>query len=103
MREGGERIRCCVPFCRRTVSADKGFDDWICCKHWRIVSYPTRAAYSLAKRRARRIVARRPSYRCFWKLRPGSPERLSAVAMWRRLDQAWETCKREAIERAAGI
>lgn len=34
---------------------------------------------------------------------PGSPSRLSAVAMWRRHGQVWDRCKTEAIEGAAGI
>jgi hypothetical protein len=66
-----KRLPCCVPFCRRTISAEKGFSEWICPKHWRLL--------------------------------PGSPARLSAVAMWRRVDAAWERCKRQAIERSLGL
>ncbi|PZU80665.1 MAG: hypothetical protein DI528_22220 [Shinella sp.] len=29
--------------------------------------------------------------------------RLAALGMWRRLDRIWDRCKREAVERAAGI
>ncbi|CUA90888.1 hypothetical protein IMF23_04400 [Chelatococcus daeguensis] len=97
-----DRLPCCVPFCRRTTKAGR-FTDWICAKHWPLVSLETRGAYNLAKRRARRIIARRPIYREYWKLPAGSPERLRAVRMWRRIDAAWARCKCEAIERAAGI
>lgn len=97
-----DRLPCCVPFCRRTTKAGR-FTDWICAKHWPLVSLETRGAYNLAKRRARRIIARRPIYCEYWKLPAGSPERLRAVRMWRRIDAAWARCKCEAIERAAGI
>ncbi|WP_018266476.1 hypothetical protein [Methylosinus sp. LW4] len=96
------RLPCCVPFCRRTIGADKGYSEWVCPKHWRLVSRETRAAYALARRRARRIIARKPIYREYWRLPAGSPARLSAVAMWRRVDSVWERCKRQAIERALG-
>lgn len=97
-----ERVHCSVPFCKRTRRPN-GSDEWVCGKHWALVPRQTRAAYNLAKRRSRRIIARKPLYREYWKLSPGSPARLSAVAMWRRVDSAWERCKREAIERAAGL
>ena len=32
-----------------------------------------------------------------------SPERIEAVRIWRLLDRLWDKCKRQAIERAAGI
>lgn len=100
--QADDRLPCCVPFCRRTIGADKGYSEWICPKHWRVVPPEARAAYALARRRARWIIARKPIYREYWRLLPGSPARLSAVAMWRRVDTAWERCKRQAIERALG-
>ncbi len=32
-----ERMGCCMPFCRRTVSRDKGYKEWLCPNHWRMV------------------------------------------------------------------
>lgn len=98
-----DRIPCLVPFCRRTTGGDQGFSEWICQPHWSAVPRSTRAAYNLAKRRARRIYRHRPHYRTFWKLPPSSPSRLAAVAVRRRLDDAWSRCKRAAIEVAAGL
>ncbi|RWF63913.1 MAG: hypothetical protein EOQ34_30070 [Mesorhizobium sp.] len=100
-----DRIACCVPFCRRSIAKDRngGHTDWICGVHWPGVSRKLKAEYNLAKRRARRIIRRKPIYREYWKLPPGSPGRCSAVAMWARLDSIWARCKRDAIERAAGI
>lgn len=104
-----DRLQCCVPYCRRTRGQRKGEppissdEEWICGRHWPLVSYRTRAAYNLAKRRARHILKYKPHYRKFWELPPGAPERCSAVGIVARVGQAWEKCKREAIERAAGI
>src|SRR3569833_3213822 len=91
------RIPCCVPYCRRTRKPD-GHEQWICGIHWRLVPLAVKAEYRLARRRARRILDRRPEYREYWKLKPGSPERLRAHAMWQQLDQVWVKCKRVAIE-----
>lgn len=101
-----DRIACCVPFCRRTIARSRLPDEhneWICGKHWPLVSRRLKAEYRLAKCRARRIIARKSVYREYWKLPPGSPGRVSAVSMWRRLDGIWERCKVDAIERAMGI
>lgn len=98
-----ERLHCCVPFCSRTTRPERGFTEWVCGKHWPLVSRRRKRAYSLTKRRVRKIVAKRPEYREYWKLPPGSPSRISAVSVWRRLDDAWDRCKREAIERAGWI
>lgn len=99
----GDRIICCVPFCRRTCRNEKGYREWICAEHWRLVSKRTRATFQLAQRRVRKIVASRPEHREWWTYKGGSPQRLRAVAMWRRNDELWERCKREAIEGAAEI
>ena len=97
------RLPCIVPHCRRTRKDDGKFTDWICARHWSGVPMLQRALYRRTCRRVRRIIARRPQYREYWHLRPGSPERLRAVAMWRRLEHVWSECKRTAIERAMGI
>jgi hypothetical protein len=62
-----------------------------------------RAEYNALKRQARKIIARKPLYREYWKYPPGSSDRLAAVAMWRRLDDAWARVRDAAIERAAGL
>lgn len=98
-----DRLSCCVPFCRRTSRNDEGHREWVCSKHWPLVSRSAKAAWRTAKKRVRAIVRSKPEYLEYWKLPPGSPGRLSAVSMWRRLNHAWDKCKREAIERAAGI
>ncbi|WP_159953151.1 hypothetical protein [Rhizobium sp. 18065] len=97
-----DRISCCVPYCRRTTIG-KGFNEWICGKHWPLVPRSTKAAWRTTKKRVRAVIRRKPEYREWWLFPSGSPARLSAVKMWRRHDNAWERCKREAIERAAGI
>lgn len=77
----GDRIPCCVPFCRRTRRNDIGFEEWICDDHWRAVPAPMRRVYSRALRRYRRGVG---GY--------GEPE----SRLWRRL-------RRAAVEAAAGL
>lgn len=71
-----DRIRCSVPFCRRTTGRFSLPTEWICGDHWRGVPQRLRRLYSLAKRR------RKPD----------------AV-----LNYIWMKCKRAAIERAGGI
>jgi len=95
------RIPCCVPYCRR--STKEGLSDWVCGKHWAGVSRAMKAKYTAEKRQARKIIARKPLYREWWKYPSGSSDRLAAVAMWRRLDAIWDQCRAEAIERAMGI
>jgi hypothetical protein len=98
-----DRLPCCVPFCRRTISREKGYEQWVCGKHWRLVSYEARWAYSRAKRRAKRILRGRPEYASYWTLPPGSMRRRAAVRMWRRLDLKWMRCVNDAIESAGGL
>lgn len=100
-----DRHPCCVPYCRRTIAAAKLPEghEWICGKHWPLVSKAAKAALRLNGQRIRKVLRKRPEYAEYWKLPPGSPRRRRAVAMWRRNVQAWNRCKREAIERAAGI
>lgn len=96
------RVPCCVPHCRRTRKPGGG-QFWICGIHWRFVPMAVKAEYRLVRKRTLRILDRRPQYRDYWKLPPGSPQRLRAHAMWMRVDQVLEKCKRAAIERAMGI
>lgn len=56
-----KRIACCVPFCRRTASADRfpGADEWICEKHWPLVPRKVK----LLKRRVEARMRRKPTVR----------------------------------------
>lgn len=105
MRITGPRIPCVVPFCRRTASAEKYGDnaEIICRKCYARVSRETKATFRLTKRRLDKILSRKPMYREYWKLPPGSPARCAAANMWRRMDQVWARVKAEATEGAAGI
>ncbi|WP_119304981.1 hypothetical protein [Dongia deserti] len=81
------RIACVVPFCGRT-RAGSGFE-WICMIHWPMVDRALRRRLA----RCRRLIKK--AYRLG---RAGVAEALA-----RSFDQTWETCKAQAIERAAGI
>lgn len=95
-----ERISCCVPFCRRTIKCEgPGNYEWICGKHWMLIS-PT-----LRRRKYRlfRLYRRLFGDNGYWAYPAGSPKRLEAVRLDRLCDKAWDRCKAVAIERAAGI
>jgi len=98
----GERLPCCVPFCRRTTRAGP-FREWICGKHWRLVSRKTKTR----RRMAERIVARADARFAVQYEAQGCTFREEQL---RRCDAArglarvsWERCKAEAIEAAMGI
>lgn len=78
------RLRCAVPFCRRTAKPLSS--EWICWKHWSAVD-------RTLKRRLVRL--RRLARRC------RSDRQYQTVR--NHFDSLWERCKRQAIERAAGI
>lgn len=85
-----DRIPCCVPFCRRTVSArrfaeivEPPDDCWICGSHWSAV--PARA--KAVKRRSKRALRQAPD---------------DPVALLRFL-RISRRCTRMAIERGAGL
>lgn len=69
-----QRLRCLVPFCRRTTRAGR-YREWICGAHWRLTSRAWRRRFFLFRRRGRQDLEDR---------------------MWLRL-------KRQAIERAMGL
>jgi hypothetical protein len=77
-----------VPFCRRTTR--ERYHEWICGRHWPTVDRRFRRRLS----RLRRIAIR-------------ARDRLHDRATFDRalalFDVTWERCKRQAIERAAGI
>lgn len=99
------RTPCSVPFCGRTIAAEKiaPHTDWVCSKHWALVSRTLKRQYRVARRRARKVLRHRPEYAKYWLLPPGSPGRLSAVDMWARLYGCWKRCKTDAIEKAMEI
>ena len=82
------RTPCCVPFCRRTT-ANIFYREWICPDHWREVSLTARVDKRKWARIAKRVVT------------VHHPRYLGRI--FARADAAWERCKREAIEAAAGI
>lgn len=77
-----ERLRCLVPFCRRTWKGDGWATEWICGRHWRETNQKRRRAYCRMKNRFRR-----------W------GDRCARA----RAEVMWEALKGEAIERAAGL
>jgi hypothetical protein len=95
------RIRCCVPFCRRSAPSERhpGCQEIICGKHWRL------ASKALRRRRSRILRRYRARFgdRAAWTFPAGSPDRIEAVRLARLDDRLWERCKAQAIERAAGI
>ena len=98
------RIACLVPFCRRTAPAEKyEGSEIICAKHWRAISRQTRAFKTQAERRHSKLLRR-------WDKAQPTGDILRARRLERLLDQtysacnrAWELCRSEAIEAAAGI
>lgn len=99
MRITGPRVSCIVPFCKRTISAEKYGDDveFICRPHLKFVSRETRERKRQIDRRIRKLTRlfdkgdRRPA---LFRL----AERAEQLS-----NEVWERCKREAIEGAAGI
>lgn len=77
-----ERVPCLVPHCGRTIKTRGRADgyEWICPKHWRLVSRVLRRRYGRAKRRA---------------LRPDA-----TLREWGRAAVIWDHCRSQAIGRA---
>ena len=48
------RLTCLCPGCRRTTANPKGWNEWICGKHWSAVPRNLRRRRATARRRARR-------------------------------------------------
>ena len=97
-----DRVPCCVPFCRRTI-ARGDFNEWICPRHWPLVSAATkrrrRLADRIADRAQRRFDTLAAAQGGYWL--PAQRRRVEGAI--RRAAAAWERCKAEAIERAGGI
>lgn len=82
------RVPCLVPFCRCTVPEGRHppGSEVICQKHWRAVSKREKAFLRMVRRALRRT------------LDPQGRERLLQMD-----DRAWARCRKDAIEKAAGI
>jgi hypothetical protein len=95
-----ERIKCLVPFCRRTVDGDRFAGcEVICGKHWRMASATLRRRHSRLSRRYRRKFGDS----AYWTFPAGSAARIEALRLDRLLRKLWDRCKASAIEAAAGI
>lgn len=81
-----DRIPCIVPYCRRTRKPASRPVEWICGKHWPMVDRVLKCRLARLKRLLRRCRTDRQ-----WQ------------TVRNHLDNVWERCKRQAIERAAGI
>lgn len=77
-----ERTRCCIPLCRRTTKEQH--DEWICYRHWPLVSKEVKRRRRLLKNAINRRGVLTPQ-----------------MAWMDR--QLWERAKREATERSMGI
>lgn len=82
------RINCCVPFCKRTRKPINDATEWICGDHWKIVRKNRRRVYGRHKKRWRRF---------------GPEWTADKYLFCRRIRRLWNSLKREAIERAAGL
>lgn len=91
-----ERIRCVVPFCRRTMKADGQATEHICGRHWRHADREDRRRYQKLRRWALPLIELPPE-----KYSPAMRGEIAATI--RELNGLWEGLKRQAIERAVGI
>ncbi len=81
-----DRISCCVPFCRRTHANPKGWVEWVCGKHWAMVSKSVRRRRAKVQRAIKR---------------ESDPDRVSRLYYCDEV--LWRKGLKQAIERAAGI
>lgn len=94
-----DRIRCCVPFCNRTMKGDGDPDqEGICRNHIQGVDKRKRAMHVEASRRAEKIMDKYPEP----ELCPAQ-EAKSALAYIKVSKRLWNSIKTEAIERAGGL
>lgn len=93
----GDRIPCCVPFCRRTRKP--GCSEWICQTHWAPVPRSMRLVHFRLGREYRKSFGNNSPY-----IYPGgSAERVEAVRLTHRHNRVWDRIKRLAVEKATGI
>lgn len=94
------RVRCCVPFCKRTgagIDHDGGrVDEVICGPHWRAADADLRRRYNAERRRLAPLLERDPET-----LTPET--RADVIRDWRWLSVQWSEIKRQAIDAAVGI
>ncbi len=78
-----DRLACLVPFCSHTRKSNREFqEEWICGIHWRLIDRRKRYLF--------RAYARR------W-------NKYRAADDYKKAEEFWTVCRRQAIERAAGI
>ncbi|MFC2248798.1 hypothetical protein ACETRX_04155 [Labrys portucalensis] len=92
------RLRCCIPFCRRTF-ADDGSSEVICGKHWRQAPKAWRRRHTKFLRRYRK----HHGDRLYWDYPAGSEQRRDCRRLAILVDRLWDRCKAAAIEAAGGI
>ncbi|WP_166306391.1 hypothetical protein [Bradyrhizobium sp. 2S1] len=82
-----DRVRCLVPFCRRTTKPGRNGVNvqWICGNHWKAVPLAQRRVWGRLRRQWRRY---------------GPEAGVHFDARWWRV---WDRLKRSAIEAAGGI
>lgn len=85
-----DRVPCVVPFCRRTAPYDEARADQeiICGTHWRNIDRRWRRRHAFITR-------------VLTKLEPSDVK--DARKVLSMAERIWAACKRQAIERAAGI
>ena len=86
------RLRCSVPYCRRTYGNPDGYAEWLCGEHYRLAD-PSLRMRKTAYMRKLRAAERRCD--------PASIER--AERLLHIANFVWRKIKRQAIERALGI
>jgi hypothetical protein len=86
------RIFCCVPFCRRSRPGNEAKEEWICPRHFQPVDRRLHRLYNAAHSRATKVEAM-----------PGPEDAPEKVRAYRLVTWLWHRCRRQAIERAAGI
>ncbi len=90
-----ERIKCAIPFCRRTAAADSVDPDTqiICGKHWLLVPKPLRSLHSRVKRKALKATEREPAQCTI-------AEQAFALRLLRMESRLWDRLVAAAAERA---
>lgn len=97
-----ERLRCCVPFCRRTFKREPGDSDdveIICGIHWRLSPKSWRRRITMLRRRRRKLYGDTPH----WEFPAGSEARINSYRLDLLRHKLWLRCKQAAIEIAGGI
>lgn len=95
-----DRVRCCVPFCKRTSAGvdDNGhrIDEVICGPHWRAADPDLRRRYNAERKRLQPLLIAAPEM-----LSPAAREAI--IKDWRWVSVQWAEIKRQAIDNAMGI